>query len=121
MDHETFKETFTEIGFHVKEQEPPEGEERGTVLAENDNGDELWWSVIDPPEVWGIHIFLDRATLDDTAFQWDELSVEDDEVVIEDATGTRSKNVGYGVTGFDGTVAIDQHGATIAETYRHEG
>jgi len=121
MDHETFMETFHDMGFHVYEWEPPDDAERGVVSARNENGDEVWWSVIDPPETWGVHVVLDRGTLDDDTFRWSELSIGDGELVIEDATGTHSKRVGYGVTGFDGTVAIDQHGATIEETYRHEG
>lgn len=119
MDHETFIETFEEMGFDVEEEEPPAGADRGIVIAENENGDQLCWSVIDDPEVWGIHIDPDRASIDQTPFEWDDLDFEDDKVVIPHATGTRSKDFGYGRAGFDGSVSIDSQGTTITETERH--
>lgn len=119
MDHDTFIEEFEEMGFDVEEKESNEGDGRGVVLAENENGDEIWWSVIDSPEVWGVHIDPDRCSIDQDPFRWKDLDFDGDAVVIEGATGTRSKDFGYGRSGFEGEVRIDSDGLTITETERH--
>lgn len=117
MNHELFRKKFKEMGFDVSvDREPPEDEGKEVLVAENDRGDQLFWSVIDEPEVWGVYIDPDEYTLDDATFRWNELTIDGNEVVIEDATGTRAKQHGYGRAGFDGELRVGPLRSQVTET-----
>jgi hypothetical protein len=119
MNHDTFIDTFEEMGFDVAEQPAPEDVSRGIIVASNDSGDELCWSVIDhptKPEKWGVYVDPARASLDDPTFGWEELTFEDNAVVLDGVSGTRTKDFGYGRASFDGRAVIDHLGMTITET-----
>lgn len=117
MNHERFRQQFEEMGFDVTvDQEPPEDEELGVLVAENDEGDQLFWSVIDSPEEWGVYIDPDAYTLDDATFRWEDLTIDGDDVVVEGATGTRRKEFGYGRAGFDGELRIGPNRSKVTET-----
>jgi len=118
MNHDKFRETFEDLGFDVsQDEEPPEGEENGVLVAENDSGDEIFWSVIDAPEQWGLCVRPDRLTLDNPTFEWHEVEFRDGAFVIEGVSGTAPAQTGYGRTAFSGDLRVDQS-STQAEECR---
>lgn len=120
MNHERFRKQFEDMGFDVSvERESPEDDEGNVLVAENDDGDKLFWSVIDSPEVWGVYIEPDRYSLDNATFRWEELTFEDGDVVIENAHGTRPKQSGYGRAGFNGELRIGPRGSQVTETHTY--
>lgn len=119
MNHDTFQEAFESRGFGVYvDQEPPDNEPESlpVLAAENDEGDCLYWSVIDSPEQWGVYVDPDDYTLDDATLRWDEVTFDGDDFVIENATGTRTAQMGYGRRAFDGELRIGPHRSKITET-----
>ena len=120
MNHERFRHKFEEMGFTVSvDNEPVNEHDKGVLLAENDNGDKIYWCIIDQSETWGIYVDPDRFTLDDATFEWDQVRVDGDTLVFKSATGTRAKQTGYGRAGFSGTLTIDPRGSEVTEVHTY--
>lgn len=117
MDHDTFRTTFSRMGFEIEEER--NGEDEPVLIAENRQGDKVWWSVDPDTGGWGLYVQPDGPTFDDAMFSPGDVEFSDDALVIPEARGTRPAEVGYGRRGFDGEVRIDSQGVTITEVSEH--
>lgn len=118
MNHDKFREQFEQLGFDVSvDREPPEDKDLGVLVAENDRGDEIFWSVIADPEQWGLYVSPAGFTLDDATFEWHDADFGDNSVSFDGVSGTRSKQFGYGRAAFRGTLTIDTFTAEVCEVH----
>lgn len=116
MDHEQFKQRLEDLGFDVEEDtDDTEDGMKPPIKATNQQGDTIWWS-LGADEEWGLYIDPERYTLDDAFLLPREVRLDSDALVIEGATGTKIKDVGYGRAAFDGTMRITKTNTSVTET-----
>lgn len=122
MEEDRFRTICDRLGFDVEptlsddERAKLDGD-REPLTATNDNGDTLYYRKSLDGKGWILDIDAGGYTLDKKEFTDDDISVEGNTLVIDDASGTRPSS-GYGNAGFaHAEFRLDESGATIVERH----
>lgn len=119
MTPEDFRSMCNSLGFDVEHTVNPDDidGERTPLKGTNSNGDIIYYRKALNGDAWVIDIDANGYTLDRDSFQESDYRVQGGELVIGNASGTRSSS-GYGNTGFaNAEFRLDGGGAEIVERH----